>query len=297
MPSLDQQIRLAAFNWLRQQIDIYGDVLSRELLLQGFIFENERIPLVSPQGIFKPKQMDYPLSITTSPISRYDDSSSDDGFLTYKYRGTDIYHRDNEGLRECMKRNLPLIYLLGTVPSKYLVIWPVFIISDNPSSLSFKIALNDIETIERKNGLAYEPEGKKMYSTSTIRLRLYQRCFREKVLYAYRSQCSLCKLRHQELLDAAHIIPYGELNSRLTVDNGISLCKLHHAAFDSFIIGVNPDYKIEVRKDILNEIDGPMLQHGLKELHGNKIILPKHKIDFPNKELLDIRYQRFRNAS
>jgi len=54
------------------------------------------------------------------------------------------------------------------------------------------------------------------------------------------------------------------------------LCKLHHAAFDCFIIGITPDYKIELRKDILDENDGPMLQHGLKEFHGNRIILPNY---------------------
>jgi len=98
-------------------------------------------------------------------------------------------------------------------------------------------------------------------------------------------------------LDAAHIIPDGEPESRPTVDNGLALCKLHHAAFDSFIIGITPDYKIEVRKDILDEKDGPMLQHGLKELNGNKIFYPSKKIYRPNKEFLEIRFQRFRNAS
>ena len=126
---------------------------------------------------------------------------------------------------------------------------------------------------------------------------MHQRGFRERVLHAYRSQCSLCKLKHLELLDAAHIIPDGEPESRPTVDNGLSLCKLHHAAFDSFIIGITPDYKIEVRKDILDETDGPMLQHALKGLHSNKIILPNHEKDYPNKSFLDIRYQRFRDAS
>ncbi len=81
-----------------------------------------------------------------------------------------------------------------------------------------------------------------------------------------------------------------------TVDNGIALCKLHHAAFDSFILGINPDYVIEVREDVLKEKDGPMLQHGLKDLHKSKIILPTSQDLWPKKELIDIRYQKFKEA-
>ena len=297
MSSLDEQIRLAAFNWLQKQTDIHGDVLPRDLLKQGFVFENEIIYLVSRQGIFKPCLMDYPLTITTSTRGPYDDSFSQDGYLIYKYRGTSEHQWENVGLRECMKRNLPLIYFHSIIPGKYVAFWPIYIISDDPKTLSFKVALDDLESINREKGRVYEADARRIYLTSTIRIRLHQRGFRERVLLAYRSQCTLCKLKHQELLDAAHIIPDGEPESRPTVDNGLALCKLHHAAFDSFLIGITPDYKIEIRKDVLDEKDGPMLQHGLKGLHNSKIELPIHKTDYPNKNFLDIRYQRFRNAS
>lgn len=297
MSSFDEQIRLTAFNWLRQQTEIHSDVLTRELLAKGFIFENKRIPLVAPQGIFKPRLMEFPLSITTTSENPYDDGKMEDGYLIYKYRGTNIEHRDNTGLRECMKQNLPLIYLHSIIPGKYVPFWPVYIVGDDHASLSFKVALDDFESVNREKGRVYESDARRIYLTSTIRVRLHQRGFRERVLHAYRSQCSLCKLKHLELLDAAHIIPDGEPESRPTVDNGLSLCKLHHAAFDSFIIGITPDYIIEVRKDILAETDGPMLQHALKGLHSNKIILPNHKREYPNKDFLDVRYQRFKNAS
>lgn len=52
--SLDQEIRLAAFNWLNKQVQTRGDVLPRKLLRKGFDFQGSRIPLISPQGIFKP---------------------------------------------------------------------------------------------------------------------------------------------------------------------------------------------------------------------------------------------------
>jgi putative restriction endonuclease len=85
---IDLSIRLAAFNWLAEMIKIRGDVLPRSLLVEGFQFKNERVPLIAPQGIFKPKMMELPLSITTSPEGPYDESFSQDGYLIYKYRGT-----------------------------------------------------------------------------------------------------------------------------------------------------------------------------------------------------------------
>ncbi len=297
MQSLDEKIRLAAFDWLKEQTQIHDQVLSIDLLRQGFVFDNERIPLLAPQGIFKPRLMELPLTITTTPDSRYDDAFQPDEYLNYKYRGNNVNHRDNTGLRECMKKGIPLIYLLGLVPGRYLAIWPVYIIGDDPANLSFTVAVDDLVHLINGEDRVREPDEKKRYLTRMVKVRLHQQDFRERVLYAYKSQCRLCRLRHIELLDAAHIIPDGETESTPTVDNGLALCKLHHAAFDKYFIGITPDYKVEVRKDVLEEEDGPMLQHGLKGLHTSNIVLPKHKIDFPNKDFLDIRYQRFRNAS
>ena len=69
--NIDRKIRIAAFAWLSDQVEIHGDVLPRGLLAKGFIFENKPVPLVSPQGIFKPKMLDYPLTITTAPKGPY----------------------------------------------------------------------------------------------------------------------------------------------------------------------------------------------------------------------------------
>jgi putative restriction endonuclease len=134
---------------------------------------------------------------------------------------------------------------------------------------------------------------RRAYITSTIKVRLHQRSFREKVILAYRSQCAFCRLRHAELLDAAHIIPDTEPDSRPTVDNGLSLCKIHHAAFDKFILGVSPDYIIKVRSDVLDEDDGPMLLHGFKEMHNQRIQLPRKNNQQPNREFLERRFERF----
>ncbi|MCI0557730.1 MAG: HNH endonuclease [Nitrososphaera sp.] len=296
----DLAVRIAAFNWLSEKVNSLGDVLPRALLEEGFTFGDQQVPLISPQGIFKPRILELPLSITTSPKGPYNDIYTENGLLNYSYRGTDPNHRDNVGLRKLYEAKRPLVYFYGLVPGRYLPVWPVYIVDDNPAHLSFKVAVDDVASVnlesESVSMVAEGSEARRAYLTASIKVRLHQRSFRERVLQAYRSQCAFCRLRHRELLDAAHIIPDIVSESAPTVNNGIALCKLHHAAFDSFIIGVSPDYIIHVRHDVLTEEDGPMLQHGLKNLHDTKLILPPSRSHWPSQEALEWRFDRFVHA-
>ena len=145
--------------------------------------------------------------------------------------------------------------------------------------------------------LAVEENPGRAYAFRVVKQRLHQVSFRERVLAAYRRTCSLCQLRHEELLDAAHIIPDGQPRGDPIIPNGLALCKLHHAAFDSNIIGIRPDLVIEVRQDILRETDGPMLLHGLQGLHGSMITVPREARFRPAGDRLEERYEQFRRAS
>lgn len=116
----DAPVRKAAFEWLEAQQIRYGDVLPHEVLSQGFVWQDQRVPLVSAQGIFKPRVLsEIPLTITTSPNGPYEDSFADNHRLLYRYRGTNPSHRDNVGLREAMRLRTPLIYLFGLIPGRY----------------------------------------------------------------------------------------------------------------------------------------------------------------------------------
>jgi putative restriction endonuclease len=178
---------------------------------------------------------------------------------------------------------------------------PVYIVADAPRSLSFSVAVDDLASIARPETMASrvaeDSTSRRAYITATVRVRLHQRSFSERVIAAYRSQCALCRLRHRELLDAAHIIPDSEPEGEPRVTNGIALCKLHHAAFDKFILGVSPDYIIHIRRDVLEEEDGPVLQHGLKSLHGARILLPSDRGKWPDRIALDQRFSKFRSAA
>ena len=295
---IDDQIRLAAFEWLGKQTAIYGDVLSRDQLAAGFEFNGERITLLGPQGIWKPRSMKFPLSITTVSNSQYTDSTTKEGFLKYNYRGEDPFHDDNVGLRNLILLKKPLIYFRSIVKSKYLVTWPIFIIDDNKKDLVFTVALDDVNSInigniQENDGATYY---KRLYLTSTIQTRVHQRSFRERVLSAYENHCTLCNLKHIELLDAAHIIADKEDMGDPIVSNGLALCKIHHAAFDNNFIGITPDYQIKIREDLLTEIDGPMLKYGIQSLNNSILILPPNKVNWPDPERLERRFMSFLKA-
>ena len=293
----DARVRTAAFDWLARLASLHGDVLPRGTLAQGFEIDQRRVPMVGPQGIFKPALMRVPLSITTAPKGPYDDAIGPDNLLRCKYRGADPRHRDNVGLRFAMHNSLPLAYFHGVVPGRYLAMWPVYVVRDEPESLAFSIALDDAIHSglfpESPGALGTDAEIRRQYVMSFARRRLHQRAFRERVLRAYRHQCALCRLRHSELLDAAHILPDAEPEGEPVVRNGIALCRLHHAAFDRFFLAVRPDRIIEVRADVLEEVDGPTLQHAIQGLHGEPIVLPTKFVEQPAAEFLAARYERF----
>ncbi|MDI7268894.1 MAG: HNH endonuclease [Myxococcota bacterium] len=306
----DRRARIAAFRFLEQAVLVHGDTLPDRLLRQGFEFEGQRVPLVSPQGIFKPAILpDMPLTIRTAPVVEgkrrpYEDEVGADGFLIYRYRGTDPQHPDNVGLRRAMQRQAPLIYLYGIVPGWYRPVWPVYVQHDDPVSLAFHVAVDDLtvrpETTDADAtaSLAADTgsEVRRRYITASTQLRLHQSAFRMRVLRAYRETCAICRLRHPELLEAAHIVPDRDPRGEPTVANGVSLCVLHHAAFDRHIVGIRPDYRIEIRTDILEETDGPMLKHGLQGFQGGEIHKPRRRELWPRRDFLEERFERFRKA-
>ena len=77
----------------------------------------------------------------------------------------------------------------------------------------------------------------------------------------------------------------------------MALCKIHHAAFDRNFLGVTPNYEVRINSELLHEVDGPMLKHGLQEMHGTKITVPAAQAAKPDPDRLHTRYQQFLAAS
>jgi len=296
----DQRVRLAAFAWLERQSEIHPEVLPREILVHGFEFDGQRVSLISQQGIFKPQILsEIPLSISTTIKGPYKDTFTPDGQLHYSYRGTDASHRDNVGLRLAMQRRVPLIYFHAIAPGKYCAAWPVFVVGDDPAALRIRVEVDDhrmLAVLASQGATSEQDRARRSYATRELRVRLHQQQFRVRVLAAYRAQCSLCRLRHEELLDAAHIIADSEERGEPVVSNGLALCKLHHAAFDRHFLAIRPDYKVEVAARILKEKDGPMLLHGLQAMNGRVIQLPSSRAQHPDRDRLEERLRAFRAA-
>jgi putative restriction endonuclease len=292
----DQQIRIAAFRFLDDLRLRFGDALPWSELSAGFEYGGRRIGLIGQRGIWKPAAMELPISIATSPNDPYGDRLGDDGYLSYRYYGSDPRHPDNVGLRRLMTDAVPLIYFHGIEKGVYAALWPALIVGDDPSAVTFTVACEDIQMLRPELPPSVIDDVRRAYTTTLAVRRLHQAAFRQRVLKAYERRCAVCALAHIELLDAAHIIGDLEESGDPVVPNGLAMCKIHHAAFDANIMGVRPDAVIEIRPDVLEEADGPMLRHGLQEHHGQLLHLPRSRRERPDRDRLELRYERFRRA-
>jgi putative restriction endonuclease len=233
------------------------DAIPRRVIAVGFGFRGSTVKLIGPQGIVKPSILDLPLTITSAPSNPYGDLVQDD-YVVYRYFQTDPNHRDNSGLRKAMDARLPLIYFHGIVEGIYALFSPVYVVEELRGQLAFRIAVaENLADTSAEGATLVAEEPARAYRACLVLQRLYQAAFSQRVLRACRHSCSVCNLRHRELLDAAHIVPDTDVRGVPVVSNGLPLCKLHHAAFDSYMIGISPSRIIEVRRDILDEHDGP----------------------------------------
>ena len=77
--------------------------------------------------------------------------------------------------------------------------------------------------------------------------------------------------------------------------NGLSLCSIHHRAFDEDLVGISSDYEVRVHPRLLDDEDGPMLDL-LKGAHQSTIVLPRSSRSRPDRELLAVLFERFIGA-
>lgn len=304
--SLDQEMRLAAFLVLKRRLEIREQLTSEDLNL-GFDFRGARIPLINPRrGIFKPKEMKYLLSIkTVVPRSGakvwYDDQREahrqiyeGDEVVDYAFMGQNAESAENRWLQEAMVNRIPVVYFLGTEPGLYQPIIPTFIAGWDARKLKARLSFGlPGETRPDPSESAAE----RRYALREVKTRLHQATFRSAVIAAYEGRCALSGLPESRLLDAAHIAADSdELLGQPIVNNGLPLSKLHHAAFDSHLIGISPDYRIHVAKRLLSIRDGPTLE-ALKQLDGGVLRLPRRERDFPDRDRLSMRFEEFRSAN
>ena len=112
--------------------------------------------------------------------------------------------------------------------------------------------------------------------------------FRQAIMGLYNYTCAVCELRivtmdGESATDAAHIIPFS-LSQNDDVRNGISLCKLHHWAFDKGLISLSETYQVIV--SVLMSDQRPT-EDRLTELRDRSILLPEHNQLYPAQDALE----------
>jgi putative restriction endonuclease len=264
-------------------------------LASGFPFRGTRVPFLNYQkGIYRARVQSGPaaLSIQTSSKSPYDDEILADGFL-YAYRAGAIDQPDNRALRAAHELQVPLVYFIGTRPGWYKPVFPCYVREDRPADRMVLITPGElIGPVDEPVPVQLEEEIERRYAVRQTRVRLHQARFRGRVVPGYNSQCAICRLKELRLLDAAHILGDVVEGGEPTVSNGLSLCAIHHRAFDQNLVGVSPDYVVHVSRRLREDEDGPMLAL-LKRFHELPLLVPSSLADRPDRDRLDSRFARF----
>lgn len=305
MTDPDADIRISAFQQLRSAIRVHGGALPWSLIKEGFTARGQRFLFASAaEGIFRPAGMSGLLSVKTvvpKPKGRvwYHDQTAPEltsagDTLSYAFTGVDPENTRNQWLRQAMEEQLPLIYFFGVAPSFYEPLFPAFVTEWQPEKL--RCGLSFSATAPTETSISPVPLERR-YALRSIRQRLHQAVFRERVLAAYGHRCALSGLPEPRLIDAAHIVPDDEELGQPDVRNGICMSKIHHAAFDAGLIGIDPDFVIHVSGRLLAIHDGPLLEQSLKALAGQKVRVPADTLAVPDRDRLSFRFELYRSAA
>ena len=296
----DDDVRSSCFASLDVLCAKFGDDIPYLAGLDaGFPFRGRRVPFLSyMKGIHRAAAQTGPaaLSINTSSASPYDDEETPDGVL-YAYRAGDVNQPDNRALRAAFELGVPLVYFVGTRPGWYKPFYPCYVVANDPAARHVLVTKGEMAgPLDDREPVLLEDPIERRYAVREMRVRVHQSRFRGRVIPAYGSQCTICRLKESRLLDAAHIISDAEVLGEPSVTNGLSLCAIHHRAFDQNLVAVTPDYSVAVAAGLLEDEDGPMLDL-LKGFHGMQIHLPEKRTQRPDQERLALRYDQFVEAS
>lgn len=274
--------------------------------MRGFYVQGEHILYANrAKGIFKPRQMSAALSIkTTVPrvgrLSWYNDQGifvenldQETGLLRYDLaRGDDP---TNKALLLAMQRNAPLIYFVGHSPGYYQAVFPVWVCTYNQEygHVLLATSVSDSDYLQQPGTIREKVE--RSYSTATVRVRNHQAWFSIRTKAAYLWRCAFSGLPVRDLLVGAHIVPDKE-GGPASIKNGICMSALHHVAFDTYLIGIDPEYRVHVSPRLSEQKDGQLLAN-LKGLNGTPLRLPMREDDWPGKDFLDYRFKQYQERS
>jgi len=299
MPDLSQELskRDALMNALASEY-AGNPTLTRDFLNRlDFGWGPERI-IDTTKGIWNPKEYAATLTIVSDPDGEYDDGDHGGSLYRYSYEkrpaGQNPQGGSNSKLREAMNLQLPIVMLRKVAGGHFVPIMPVYVVKEEPEHRRFLLALD--ESLRFLPDSPDQSEAQRAYAERITRQRLHQPEFRARVLRAYDERCAVCVLKKVPLLDAAHITADSAAEGSPVVTNGLTLCKIHHSAYDENILGISPDYVVHINEEVLAEVDGPMLNYGLQKMDQRELWIPRRGQEQPDRERLSARFNAFKNA-
>ena len=302
----DWAIRAQAFAALERLAISTGVPIPWAEISKGFLHQGERIHFASkPPGIFKPRQMTAALSVKTvmprdGRPTWYRDQRADldveTGLLPYDLARKSANHTNN-ALKLAYQRRAPLIYFRAVRSALYEAIWPVWVEDFRADEGRVLLAAanptrEDAVPDEWPRPNTSIGDRERSYSLRMTKRRNHQAWFSKHVRSVYGYRCAFSNLPLGKLLVGAHI-KADEEGGPASASNGICMSTLHHAAFDSYLIGVDPDLKIHVSRSIFDADDGPLLA-SLQGLDGATLRVPQMREARPDPGFLEWRFDKFK---
>lgn len=112
-------------------------------------------------------------------------------------------------------------------------------------------------------------------TTATVKLRRGQDYFRDAVLNNFGGRCGVTQLAMRDLLIASHILPWStHIAERLNVRNGLSLSRLHDAAFDQGLITFDDNLCLVISPRLEAELPQRAVAENFGAYAGQHLCLP-----------------------
>lgn len=308
---------LIGYKWFK---DHEGEHLER-LPFADTLSEPLPITLVRQSGIHSPSENmatykdprhHYALSVHTSKQSRYADQpifKLDDNtwILDYEgHSGADLSQNYNKLLDNCLRDGVPVGVITAEagegycvrglafveshdiLTNRFILHGPVNAITEAAHRFDYPdvsgIDQSDLASLRNAADPAEEPDQRIRETIEHIR-REGQQKFRSSLIDAYEGECAATGTNVQEVLQAAHIVPYRGSCSQIE-SNGILFRADIHLLYDSHLLSVEPDtHRIRLSKKIVNS--------SYSALRNRKIRIPKDNALRPDDHRLALHFQRF----
>lgn len=129
---------------------------------------------------------------------------------------------------------------------------------------------------------------------ATVERLVRRATFSRDVTQAYGGHCAMCGLDFT-LVEGAHIYPVAAPGSADRVWNGMALCRNHHAAFDSFILYVEPESRaIQLHPEFVKQSGSIAGCKAFAEATFPTLALPRKQAAYPRPDMFEKRYEFFR---